>query len=260
MNLVNGVIENVIAALVGAVFGYLAKMAWDKFKKARRSKTIIEFFNITQSHTLVIHSAILDETRQAYAFPYCDTRVSRIIASLFESIGKKEGIDFTIVPDVDLLLADGSIEPTIMDKNLVLICAPKRNRIAKHILSKSPKLRYQIETDETTGQNVFFDELRQTFLISSQDVKYPEKQNQMPVLDGYDYGLIASMPNPFNLSKNVVIFAGIHGSGTLGAGMFIDDENSRSELCRRRKNGVIQELIIAKYKGGIEKVFETSLA
>ena len=260
MEIINGVIGNLIAALIGALFGYLAKTGWDKYKKVRRSKTIIDFFKVTQSHTLIIHSAIFDETRQAYSYAYCDSKVARIITSLFESVGQKEGEEFTIVPDVDLLLADGTIDPTIMNKNLVLICSPKRNRIAKHILSKSPKLRYQMEVDETKGEIVLFDELRQTLLISSQDLQISDKQLHKPILDGYDYGLIASMPNPFNLSRNIVLLAGIHGSGTLGAGMFVGDENSLSELCHRRKNGVIQELIIAKYKGGAEKVYDTNLA
>lgn len=260
MDIINGVIENLIAGIVGAILGFLAKTGWDNFKKRQRSKSIIDFFHIAHEHTLIVHSAIFDESRHAYAFPYCDTKVARIIASLLESVGQREGIDFAIVPDVDLLLTDGTVDPAIMNKNLVLICSPKRNSIAKLIVSKSPKLRYSMEVDEITGEIVLFDEIRKTFLTSSQDIQILDKIPQRQTSDGFDYGLIISMPNPINITKNVVMLAGIHGSGTLGAGMFIKDEDSRSELCRRRKNGIIQELIVARYKGKLERVFETSLA
>lgn len=260
MDLIRGVVENLIAGLVGAVLGYFAKIGWDRFKKAQRSKTILDIFNAAHGCTLIIHSATYDESRHAYAFPYCDTKASRIIASLFESIGQKEGIDFKILPDYDLMLADGTIDPTIMNNNLVLICSPKRNRITKLILSKSPNLRYSMEIDKVTGEIILYDEVRHNILSPSSNPHFLDQGSPKPIEKGYDYGMIASMPNPINLTRNVVILAGIHGSGTLGAAMLVGDENFRSELCRRRKNSIIQEVVIAKYEDEVEKIIETSLA
>jgi hypothetical protein len=77
---------------------------------------------------------------------------------------------------------------------------------------------------------------------------------------GHDFGLILAVPSPYNLERTVIILSGIHGAGTIGASLFISSVSNISELLRRRKGKLIQEIIVAKYQDDHEKVEEVSLA
>jgi len=171
MQFVDSLFTEVLAGLIGTILGFLAKTVLDRYQKSKRNKNVIDFFGLDGTKVAIIHSAIYDDIRKAYNFPASDTIAVRKIAYILESIGYREDEDYFIAPDVEFITSDGTLNPQIMDYNLVLTCAPKRNRITKEILERSPKLRYQLNYDEKDDDNLLLDTASQNLLHSSRDIK-----------------------------------------------------------------------------------------
>ena len=68
----------------------------------------------------------------------------------------------------------------------------------------------------------------------------------------FDYGLIASLPSPFNPSRRLIILAGIHGTGTVGAAQFLATGKGLQDISKRRGNTVVSKLLKTSYDGDIE--------
>lgn len=251
------IIGAIISGIIGVLIAYLVKIIIDIYRNRKRNKFVVEFFGIKKGiRTRIVHSSIFDTARNAYSLPACDMRVTSSVVSLLESMDLKEGIDFVINADTELMDANNDFIPEVMQENLILICGPKRNKLTAKMLDRLPSLHYQLSKDQNDN-NVIYDSIRGTYLISSQDMNINSNQ---AILAGHDFGIIISTPDPANNNRNIVVLAGIHGSGTLGAGMFISNTDNLRELCRRRQNGLIQEVVAANYKGHLDNVVNVKLA
>ena len=236
---------NLLAAMIGwlAAVGFAAlRRLW---KQRRRVRAFGDFFG-TSGHLLVIHSAVLDELstdndtsvagNSVYNFPATDIRAARFLVRLFESVGLEEGANFDVFPDIRI-----KSEHALWDKDIVLLCGPARNHVLRDLGPAIP-MRYTMEVDKN-GSNILKDTLRggQQMLAS--------RELTQPVEDGdFDYGLVASLPNPNNHSRQLVILAGIHGTGTVGAAQFITSDGELRKMKMRRKDGVVSEVVKVPYK------------
>jgi hypothetical protein len=231
----------------------------DNVSVYRRIRLILDFFGFQEGGIAIVQSCILDANSNAY-IPSCDIRTARVVATLFRSIGLEEATDYVTVPDREIVLPDSSLRPEFVDLNMVLLCGPKRNYLTGQVLQNSPILRYSMYVDQETGNNVLYDRATNTPLLPTRDL--PANQ-QLPGVDlmkeGHDFGLIMSVPLTSSPSHTAVVLAGVHGAGTLGAAMVLSDVEQLGELCRRRRNGVIQEVVIAHYRGHIENVVDVRL-
>lgn len=233
---------HLLAGALGAASGYCLRLVQD-LRRARRVNTSIkQFFGLQGDQLLVVHTAVLDVSRHAYNLPSCDTRAARAIARLMEGAGRLEGHEFMILPEGDFATHFGELEAAA-EHDLVLLCGPKRNRLVSELLRMAPYLRYQLSRSPETGENVLLDRERNSQLISSRDTTAASAAET-----AYDFGLILSMPSPLNMDRNLVVLAGIHGTGTLGAAQYVSDPGRLRALCRRRQHGVIQEVVRAEYK------------
>ena len=234
--------SELISSLIGLVIGFVFKYLIDKVKEAIRNKPINLFFRSPKSKLLIIHSAIFDKDRNAYDYPACDTKAARLIASRLTKIGLNEGKDFRVVADADLLKDKSNYERMLKENDLIVLCSPKRNYITKMVLENLNNLRYQPVYDEQKKLNYIKDRLNNVDLISSED-----KSERHFNLECIDYGLLISAPNPFNVSKRVVIISGNHGEGTLGVAEYIQSDENVKKLLSREEQKKIEELIVVKY-------------
>ncbi len=246
-------LDKVSAALVGVVVGYFVKVGSDKLRAITAAKVVKRIFRSGLEKVFIIHSAIYDQNRRAYSYPSCDLETSRRIATLFEKAGLKQGQDFEIHPDpVDI---EGSIKSYLRQSSLVLICGPKRNATLKAILENAPNLRYSLYVNVHTGKNEIRDTYRDEVLTSSREKKPEDGDNT-----GYDYALIQGFPHPWNLDNRVTVIAGIHSTGTLGAGLWIESRSNLRSIASESKHGIFEDLIVVRYKDGIENITETTKA
>jgi hypothetical protein len=247
--------------LAAAAIGWLARIGYvmlrRQWQRRQRIRAFYDFFG-TSGRLVVIHSAVLDQPsagavatavdHPVYNYPGTDIRASRLLVRLFESVGMKEGNDgFTIKPDIQV-----KTDSNLWDKDLVLLCGPARNHIF-HDLCPIIKMRYTMEDNEE-GSNVLKDTLRgHQQLLASRELPPSTSDGN------FDYGLLASLPNPNNHSRRIVILAGIHGTGTVGAAEFLTTGRELQSLVKRRQNQVISEVVQAFYDGDIETPTKTRL-
>ncbi|HTG35113.1 MAG TPA: hypothetical protein VLB76_19525 [Thermoanaerobaculia bacterium] len=241
---------HVLAGTLGAGGGYCLRLLQDSRKARRVNASIKDFFGLKSAQVLIVHSAVLDASRQAYNLPSCDTRAARVIAHLLETAGRIEGKSFLILPEGDFTSRFGQLVDAA-DYDLVFLCGPKRNHLVSEVLLMAPHLRYQLSCSPETGDNVLFDRERNSQLVSSRDLS-SEAATTAHV--AYDFGLLLSMPSPLNMDRQLVILAGIHGTGTLGAAEYLSDPDNVRSLCRRRQHGIVQEVVRAEYKADPELI------
>lgn len=107
------------------------------------------------------------------------------------------------------------------------------------------------------GKNKLKDIRQEKFLISEIDYVTNNKNIKTIV----DYGLIKVISNPFNEEKRIIILAGIHGAGTLGAALYVSEINKLKELFNRKINEEegIEEVVIAKCQGNRENIISVQL-
>lgn len=259
MDFIRSVSAELIAGLIGTLLGFLAKNGLDAIIKLRRDRVVLRFLGLSNGETVIVHSAIFDKDRDGYNYPSCDQVAARYIANLLESIGMKEGSDFSIEPEPSFLTPEGSVDTAVLSRNLILLGGPKRNRLADDILGASAKLRYDMRL-HTSGENELYDRRTRHFLQASRDAREYQPADDKPTTAvAHDYGLIVSMPNPLHLDRGVVIIAGLHGPGTVGAAQFVSHQDHLKELNRRRKGGVIQEVVYVEHKTGSDEILQVSL-
>lgn len=254
-------VYQVLLNLVAAAIGWLASIAFNALKRQRtRSRRFRSFCDIfgSSGHLLVIHSAVLDKPSanvvgmpagyQVYNYPATDIRATRLLVRLFESVGLKEGNGFTILPDIRV-----KVDNTLWDSDIVLLCGPARNHVFRN-LCPVIKMRYAMEVDSQES-NILRDTLRGgQQLLASRELSQPTSEGD------FDYGLLASLPNPYNQSRRVVILAGIHGTGTVGAAQFLSTDKGLQEISKRRQSHVVSELVKTSYDGDIETPTSLKLA
>jgi hypothetical protein len=96
--------------------------------------------------------------------------------------------------------------------------------------------------DPADGSNILTDTLTGTRLSSSRQLR----GSVGPI--GHDFAVIASLPNPRNPARRIVILAGIHGVGTVGATEFVEDLKRLRSLERLRRNGSISAVGKVEYR------------
>lgn len=262
--------KDVISGLIGTLIGFVGKILIDFYIKHQKNRIIKEFFGFPvekiPGKIIIVHSALFDESRISYNYPSCDMISARKIANLLEAVGKKEGSDFVVLPEANCLTLQGSVDASIYNNNLILLGGPKRNKLVAEVLKKSIKPRYDMYKD-TFDQNVLYDDRTRHYLVSSRDetkviVDVNESSNIVEKShqnEGHDYGLIMSVPNPVNLEYGVLILAGIHGPGTVGAAHYISNKDNLQDLSRRRKGNIIQEVVGVDYDLATEQVIDVSI-
>lgn len=260
MQFFRSVSEELVAGLIGTALGFIGKFGLDWFVRRRKERITLNFFGFPKGKILIIHSALFDSSRDAYNYPSCDMISARRIANMLEEVGKKEGLDFSIAPESDFLTRQGTIDPEVLKFNLILLGGPKRNKATKIVLEKAAKLRYMMSQDET-GENRIYDSVTQYALIPSRDRRdhLPDAvEGDESDLFAFDYGLIMSTPNPLHMDRGVLLVAGIHGPGTVGAATFLADKGHLAEMAKRRVGGVMQQVVCAKYAVGADRVVDVT--
>jgi hypothetical protein len=238
--------------LLAAAIGWLAAITFAALRRQWRQGLRVRAFRAffgTSGQLLVIHSAVLDELspdnnpsggeHSVYNYPATDIRACRFLVRLFESVGLKEGADFNILPDIKV-----KTDRTLWDKDLVLLCGPARNHVMRG-LSSAIRMRYTMEVDQN-GHNILKDTHRPgPPMLASRELTQPTDDGD------FDYGLIASLPNPNNYNRKLVILAGIHGTGTVGSAQFLTMNGELRKLTKR-KAPVVSEVVQVLYDGDIE--------
>jgi hypothetical protein len=237
----SAILINLVSMGIGAALGYGARYVREKSRERVLRGAVRDFFGTPPGHIMVIHSAIFDVEDEAYNYPATDTRAARALAKLFESLHLREGVDFSIRPDREV-----TVDENLWKNNLVLVCGPARNSVLKQLLPTLPTMRYIMTVDVDGRSNILKDNRREVRLFSSRELQRGGGEGE------FDCGLVASLPNSHNLSRKVVLLAGIHGTGTVGAAQFVTDPNNLQELLRRRKNQVVSEALRVDYRGDIE--------
>lgn len=93
------------------------------------------------------------------------------------------------------------IQPISTDKNLIIICGPKSNKVAEKLYK-----HFKIQFKSNSSSFYFFDEMSQN--------TYEPQDNQSSVKN--DYAIISRYFDP-NTQRICIFCAGLHGLGTLGA-------------------------------------------
>lgn len=249
----NSALSSLSLNLLAAVIGWLAAVGFAALRRLwqqrRRVRAFGNFFG-TSGHLLVIHSAVLDKLstdkdgsvagNSVYNYPATDIRAARFLVRLFESVGLEEGANFDVLPDIRV-----KSERALWDKDIVLLCGPARNHVLRD-LGPAIRLRYTMEVDQS-GSNVLKDTLRGgQQMLASRELAQPTED------DDFDYGLVASLPNPNNHCRQLVILAGIHGTGTVGAAQFVTRDGELRKMAMQRKDGVVSEVVKVLYDDDIE--------
>jgi hypothetical protein len=240
-NFFEGVAGEVVTGLVALPVGYFARVGVSRLRDRLHARAVIDLFGLGTGPLTIMHSTILDQSRDSYNYPSSDTRAARIISRVLDDAYREEDRDFVIQTDRENIRGD-RIDPNLWNSSLILLCGPKRNTAVGEALAKLRQdLNYTLAVDEVTGENTLRDNRRGHMLVSSREE--PEYTGRP---DGYDYGLILSVENAISQKATVTILAGIHGAGTLGCAQFLRDGRNIRELIRRRKNGVIAEVILRR--------------
>ncbi len=244
----------VVAHLVAGGVGYSARYAQEILRARKRRRNIESLFGLTGRHVYVVHSAIFDEQRQAFNFPSCDSGASRIVAHLLEETGRVETRDFEILPVEEFEARAGRID-TGPEAVVIAICGPKRNRVVADVLAAAPRMRYQVRVD-SVGRSTLRDEEVGSDIAGSANVSTDHTGLIGP---GTDFGLVVSMPNPFNAAHRITVIAGLRGSGTLGAAQILTDPATLAAICKRHKGGVVEELVKVVWSDQPEHLTRVSL-
>lgn len=129
--------SDVVTGIIALPAGYYTRIGVVKLRDRLRAHDVVDLFGLRTGPITIVHSVIYDEQRNAYNFPSSDSRASRIIAQLFESANRREGKDFFVEPESEILIGQ-QVDPRIWHGNLVLLCGPKRNAAVAEVLAKLP--------------------------------------------------------------------------------------------------------------------------
>lgn len=232
--------DNLAAAVIGALAMYLAVWAKQRVRQRAVDRAVRRFFGFP-GPTIVVHSAIVKKADgiKLYSYPATDIRAARTLSRFLESVGLREGTHFTIHPDRS---EQGLPVDQLSKLNVVLLCGPARNEIFAKV-AEVLTMRYWMTLDDE-GRNLLRDHRREEWVKSSRDKGGDENGK------AYDFGLIASLPNPYNSSRRLVILAGIHGTGTVGAAEFVANLDNIRTLDNRRSGETISEIVRVDYAAG----------
>ncbi|BCB91032.1 hypothetical protein Psuf_083450 [Phytohabitans suffuscus] len=151
-------------------------------------------------------------------------------------MGLREGQDFTIHPD----RPDRQLPlDELSGLNVILLCGPARNAIFDKVAAILP-MRYSM-TVGNDGRNVLMDRRREQRMLSSRQA------GDSAMGPAHDWGLVASLPSPFNLGKRLVVLAGVHGTGTVGAAEFVADLSNLRTLIGKREGETVSEVVRVDY-------------
>lgn len=222
------------------VLGYLIRWLQDWLGPKIKNRYTEEFFGKNKLKTYIIHSVTDDQDRRARSYPAVDMQVVRIVSRILKSLGKVEDKNYFVMDSKEFLAShSGSENP--WECNLICICGPILNRVTRMIYEeKKPKgLRYTMGITETVDKrlvNIIRDEAMKTALQSSWET--PESISNKLIgkydNDGYDMGVVQSFINPLNDRSRVVMIAGIHGAGTLGASLALRDRRVFKRLAGKK--------------------------
>jgi hypothetical protein len=137
------------------------------------------------------------------------------------------------------------------DQNLVLICSPKANPVTTMALDilnanvpgfsiKFCKLddkdeKWCINFEGALLKSPSYDQVDQLVKINMR----PEEGMQS------DYGVLARVPNPWNINRKMLIVAGIRGIGTWGAARYLREHPD--EILKRSNGGDFVCIVNVKY-------------
>jgi hypothetical protein len=239
---------NLISAALGALLVVAYRQLRERNRRRGFSRAMSEFFGPFEHKFTIVHSAIFDAEDRAFNYPATDTRAARALTKLFESLGLREGVDFNVCPD-----RQAEKQPDLWDRNLVLLCGPARNNILRATLPRL-EMRYRMDVAPDTRRNILTDTVANVQLKSSRELA-PETEST----SGYDFGLVASAPSSHNAARRIVVLAGIHGTGTVGAAEFVCAVDSLELLNARRSREVVSQALRVNYEADIETPTQITL-
>lgn len=251
-------IGSILYGLVAIFLGYCGRLAQEWLRASWQRRRLGQFFGIPDARVTIVHGAIYDPERQAFNFAAADQQAARSIAELFNQFHLREGKDFDITfepdprSDTGVAVAELSEVETaryqrLWSRNVVLIGGPRRNAVLDSLAPHLKSLALQITLERSSRKTLLYHTKLHQQLVPPRDD--PSKGNG----ESYDYALVASLPNPHNLNRRLVILAGIHGTGTLAAGGYVSNLENLTMLNKRARNRIIAEGLVAKYEPGDER-------
>jgi hypothetical protein len=248
---------NLLAGLIGVWVGLLFGYAKRKYREKSLNKAFCAFFGEGRRF-LIIHSAIFDKDESAWNYPATDTKASRRLARMFESVGLREGKDFDIAP-ARWVKDNDNDKYSLAGKNLVLLCGPVRNEIFRRFMPNERTLAYSMvvgRDDEGKEINVLKDQFGNQFRSSRQ--AGPGENGEE-----FDWAIVSSFPSPRDSSLRIVLLAGIHGTGTVGAAEQVSELTRLKEIIGKPKavrgKAISRKLRVEYTKGDIETPTDVKL-
>lgn len=248
---------NLLAGLIGVCVGFLFGYVKKKYREKSLNKAFCAFFGEGRRF-LIIHSAIFDEDESAWNYPATDTKAARRLARMFESVGLREGKDFDIAP-ARWVKDNDNDKYSLTGKNLVLLCGPVRNEIFRRFMPNERTLAYSmvVERDDKGKEiNVLKDQFGNQFRSSRQ---------AGPGVNGeeFDWAIVSSFPSPRDSSLRIVLLAGVHGTGTVGAAEQVSELTKLKEIMGKPKavkgKAISRKLRVEYAKGDIETPTDVKL-
>lgn len=216
-------------------------------RRARRRFTG-EFFGATnEKPILIVHAATYDEKRRAWDWPAPDAKAATLITGILIDMGMNLGVHFQIMPHSDAMVAKDVVDPNVKDANLVLVGGPKRNPLTKAVLSLLTTMRYSIRDDtKPAGTYCVHDSFGDKNYYATDDDVRPTANTALP--EGDDWGIVLSTRSPFRSDRTLVVLAGLHGAGTLGAAQVLREQSRLAQLWQSREPGdTLQKLVKVHY-------------
>lgn len=253
IELLKGLFNEVLSAFVGILVGIGSTHLYTKLREKYRRRQLAAIFGKNSGKYYIVHSAIEDKERGAFDYPACDTTAARYIGSVFSKCGMSEDKHYYILPDTECLDRNGEPKDKIISENLICICSPKRNHLTKLVLEKSTYLRFHFDKDVSSGELVISDSKApmMAYISSRDDSQHEETAG---VVSGYDYALVASLPNPYNHERRVLVISGIHGTGTQGAAKYFTEIENREAISSRKEKDVAEVIFKVSYAGQYESI------
>lgn len=170
---------------------------------------------------IIVSSRPPDETYQHDYFPACDIRAAQVIQDSLRLLGATGHlrVDREAVQDFE----------RIAGGDLVLVCSPFGNAVAKEIFAQIDRARGR--GDAPIDLTFTHDADAKTRTIVSPRASYTAvNPRDNPAGPGTEYAVIARIRNPWAPGAHIFLFAGLHTLGTTAVTSFLQDPSNYGKI------------------------------
>ncbi|MCP5046005.1 MAG: hypothetical protein GY940_02465 [bacterium] len=195
INLLGGI----VLGAMGSLLALFIVKAYTQMAKRRTERLVHRFWKFTNKRVVIIHPVYQDSGGSDLEEFFCRIE-DEIAIQLFIELFKELKIDYSI---------QDHNKDIPNDSDVILMCSPKGNKQSKIFADIFKDKLPFIFTKDEKGLFYFLDDQTGTKYYSPLD--YHDKK--------IDYGMIARITD-HNATRNIYMFWGIHGAGTIAAAKF----------------------------------------